>query len=141
MSELTFELEGNKVAENARVERPSNPQFAAHMEARDFKTFPVASYIPALQSNRGGTLDLSLDGQGNVGRLEDALYRGTRQPSKKLNLNPMVFSNPWYWMAMFNGQGRMFGSPTADWCRKKHGRFDGRFLCRTGTENRIEAGR
>ncbi len=82
LKEMTFELEDNKVTGHARIEDPSNPQFSAHLVAKDFKTFPVASYIPALKTNLGGIVQMSLDGQGNVRRLEDAMFKGTAHLSQ-----------------------------------------------------------
>ncbi len=90
LNKLTFELEDNKVTGHARIEQPSNPQFSAHLEAKAFETFPMASYIPALKSNRGGVVEMSLDGQGNVRRLENALFKGTAQ-LKQLQFKPEGF--------------------------------------------------
>ncbi len=90
MKEMTFELADNRVSGHARIEQPSNPQFSAHIEAKDFKTLPMAPYIPALKNNFGGTVQLSLDGQGNVRRLEDALYKGTATLNK-LEFKPEGF--------------------------------------------------
>lgn len=90
IKEMTFELEDNKVSGHARIAQPSNPQFSAHLEAKDFKTLPMAPYIPALQNNFGGIVQMSLDGQGNVRRLEDALYKGTAT-LKQLEFKPEGF--------------------------------------------------
>ena len=136
LNELVFELAGNRVTGHARVEQPSNPQFSAHLEAENFKTLPMAPYVPALLSNRGGAVNLSLDGQGNVRRLEDAVYRG-QASLNQLEFQPDGFIKSFLLDGDLKWTGPDFSITNGRLeLEKSRTRFEGRFFA--GPAPRIE---
>ena len=116
--DLVYELEGNQITGHARVERPEDPTFTAHLESKKFDTLKAAPYVAALASSRSGELSFQLDGRGPVRKPEAARYQGHAH-LRRLEFKPEGFVKPFTIQAEVNWEGARVRIPSGRFASDK----------------------
>jgi hypothetical protein len=77
LEKLVYSLGGNTVTGRATIKDLKDPRFSLALDAREFKTFPVAHVVSFLESNQEGTANFEIRMDGNLNSLDTIQYEGT----------------------------------------------------------------